>query len=284
MPYTYYRLDAFAKTEQGGNPAAVVINSDHLGDDEMQQIAKAIGLSETAFIMASKVADFKIRFFTPTDEVNLCGHATIASFYLLKHLNIIKDGVYQQETKAGILSVHLEGDFVWMEQAKPVFYQMADPDEIAFSLGITQAGFLEGYPIQVVSTGISDLFVPIRSLDLLLSLKPDMHQVALISQKYRTIGYHLFSMETYGGTCHTRSIAPLIGIDEEAATGTANGALACYLAHHGLKKVDETPWVMEQGYGMNRPSEIQVKLVMNQDTILEVWVGGTAKNIQKVIL
>lgn len=105
METTVYTLTAFSKAVNGGNPAGVVLDADFLSEHEMQKIAAEVGFSETAFVQKSENADFKLRFFTPCAEVDLCGHATVAAFYLLAYKGLIEVGEYSQETKAGILKV-----------------------------------------------------------------------------------------------------------------------------------------------------------------------------------
>ncbi|MCD6482404.1 MAG: PhzF family phenazine biosynthesis protein, partial [Candidatus Izimaplasma sp.] len=121
MEYKIYRMMSFAKETHGGNPAGVVINADTLNEKEMQLIARDIGYSETAFVLKSSNTDFNIRFFTPISEVNLCGHATIATFNLLRDKGIITKGFYTQETKAGILKLEVKDRIVYMEQLLPTY-------------------------------------------------------------------------------------------------------------------------------------------------------------------
>ena len=103
-----YVLEAFSAVAGGGNPAGVVPNARKLTEEQMQEIAKTLGYSETAFVQESDVADFKVRFFTPVAEVDICGHATIATFSLLFNLKKIEPGVYFQETKAGVFDVAVD--------------------------------------------------------------------------------------------------------------------------------------------------------------------------------
>lgn len=283
MKMKAYRLDAFSLNEKGGNPAGVVIGSDHLSDQEMQKIAKIINLSETAFVSRSRVADFKVRFFTPLDEVDLCGHATVATFYLLFKLGIIKSGSYQQETKAGILNIDIsKSGSIMMNQKRPIFDQIVEKDEILDSLKISKDELLDS-PIEVVSTGIRDLMVGIKSLDTLLKIKPDMDKVIKISEKYDTMGYHLFTLNGFFHQIHTRAIAPRIGIPEEAATGTANGALSCYLYKHKLFNEEAFSHLkIEQGHILGLPSLIETSLEIKDGEILNVFVGGVAGNIKEI--
>jgi PhzF family phenazine biosynthesis protein len=278
MRLIVYTLNSFAKTEDGGNPAGVVLQADGLSDEEMLSIAQQVGFSETAFVHKSEKANYKVRFFTPNSEVRLCGHATIAAFTLLKNKKIIDDGILCQETKAGILNIEVDNDKVYMNQNAPEYFNIIDKNEVADSLNITQDDFVSHLPIQIVSTGLKDIMIPIKSLDRLFSIKPDYKKIAALSKKYNIIGFHVFSLETkFDSTAHCRNFAPLYNINEESATGTSNGALACYLYKHGIVNEEQSSeLVFEQGYSMQKPSEILVRLKIDNNKICEVKVGGKA--------
>ncbi|WP_231040289.1 PhzF family phenazine biosynthesis protein [Pectinatus frisingensis] len=280
-----YALNAFTKIQSGGNPAAVVLNADNIQIEEMQAIAKKIGFSETAFIRKSRCASYMVNFFTPNEQVDLCGHATIALFTLLRDKGIIPLGNYLQETLSGILPIYVEKDIVFMEQKLPEDYEAPSAKEICDCLNINLNEINSQLPIKIVSTGLKDIIVPIKKLDTLLKLKPDFNQIKKLSHTYKCIGMHLFSLETlYGNTAHCRNFAPLYDIFEEAATGTSNGALACYLYNNGFldKKICHK-LNFEQGYVMERPSEIIVKLIVQNEKIAKVLVGGNAQ-LQKTLI
>ncbi len=285
MEIKVYKINAFAKTEEGGNPAGVVVNADGLSENDMKKIAGILGLSETAFVMKSDVADFSVRFFTPTEEVDLCGHATIGTFSTLLKEGYIKPGNYTQKTKVGVLNVAVSEDAsIMMNQAKPSFYEMIEKTEIADSLNISVDDMNEKLPAQIVSTGLRDIIIPIRNMNVLRSIKPDFSMISNISKKYNAIGYHLYARESLNNSSvHCRNFAPLYGIPEESATGTSNGALACYL----LKYKQITPEYaknlsFEQGESMNRPSEIMISISVENDEIHEVRVGGKALNLTEI--
>ncbi|MBC5636279.1 PhzF family phenazine biosynthesis protein [Ornithinibacillus sp. BX22] len=285
MKLKVYTVNSFAKTIEGGNPAGVVLDADSLSDESMKKIAGAIGFSETAFVMKSESAHFKVRFFTPEEEVELCGHATIATFYVLLSKGLIKPGVFLQETKAGILSVEVREDSsIMMEQNAPSFYEIVNRKEIADSLNINENEMIDILPVQVVSTGLRDILIPVKSIDILNSIKPNFEEVSQISSKYNTIGYHVFTFESlFGSNAHCRNFAPLYGIREEAATGTSNGALACYLYKYGNTKTKcDHQFVMEQGYSMKKPSEIIVELIVEGLEVIEVKVGGKVLNLSEI--
>jgi PhzF family phenazine biosynthesis protein len=279
-----YTLNAFAKEKHGGNPAGVVLHADSMFEEEMQKVARKIGFSETAFVEKSNHADFKVRFFTPNSEVDLCGHATIATFYLMVSQKLISCGTYTLETKAGILEVNVKEDGnVFLAQALPQFYEEIDKRTIADSLHISPDELVCDLPIQIVSTGLRDILIPIKNIDVLKKINPDFNQIAEISKKYNVIGYHLFTLDTQtSSVAQCRNFAPLFDIPEESATGTSNGALICYLYKHGKLTADQAQeFIFEQGYTMNRPSEIKARLLVNDDKqIVKVEVGGMASNIE----
>lgn len=273
-----YRLTSFAKSVEGGNPAGVLLDAENLKESSMREIARKIGYSETAFVSKSKVADYKVRFFTPVEEVDLCGHATIATFNLLRDLGRLSCGMYNQETKAGILKIKINENDVFMEQNKPVFKDIISIDEAKHCFVSSKLINIKNRPIQIVSTGIRDIFLPVKSLEELNNLRPNFEKITELSEKYDAVGIHAFTENTNNNAnAICRNFAPRYGINEESATGTSNGALACY-----LKKYDNNSnleYLFEQGYSMNKPSEIKVKLVLSKDNISEVYVGGSAIRI-----
>lgn len=277
-----YTINAFAKTKNGGNPAGVVLDADKLSANDMKKIARVIGFSETAFVMKSDGADFKVRFFTPNEEVDLCGHATIATFSVLLKKQSINPGVYTQETKAGILAVEVNGDgSVMMTQSNPSFYERIDIKELADTLNIRSEDLNTELPCQIVSTGLKDILIPIKNIEILDSIKPDFEKVTQISRKYNVVGYHMFTIDSLDNSnAYCRNLAPLYGIDEESATGTSSGALACYLYKYGILDLLQCDSInFKQGYSMNRPSEINVRLNVKENDICEVKVGGKALNM-----
>lgn len=276
MSLKKYIVSAFTKDGIGGNGAGVVLNCENLSVEHMQNIAKEINLSETAFVQPSDKANFKVRFFTPTEEVDLCGHATIATFTLLRNLEIIEKGVLTQETKAGILKVYIDKNDVFMEQEKAKFYEVIQDEEILKSLNISKGDLDDTMPIQIVSTGLRDILIPVKDIEVLNKISLCKDLVTNISKKYDVVGYHVFCIsENDRYVAHCRNFAPLYGIDEECATGTSNGALCSYL--YKMRKLegrDLNKLVFVQGEAMNRACEIVCKLNVEFDEIVQCLVGG----------
>lgn len=274
-----YRLDAFSLEGKGGNPAGVVLEGENLTDMQMQSIAKNMGYSETAFLQKSELADYKVRFFTPVVEVPLCGHATIATFSALFKLGKQNGGTITQETKAGVLKINiLKGGVIFMEQASPKFFQSLETKQILDSLGLPNEALDRQFPVQIVSTGLRDILIPLKSRKELSKIAPNYEQIKKISQNFDVSGYHVFTKDSPEGfDVSCRNFAPLYDIPEEAATGTSSGALAAYLWKYDSEKNKEIRCI--QGVDMGKPSEIFAKIDETDNEIHSVWVGGRAEEI-----
>lgn len=296
--FLVYTIDAFAKTSgstsgirnkpqtstKTGNPAGFVdlrALKSHLSDETMLAIAAKVGFSETAFIYSSSEADFRVRFFTPSDEVDLCGHATIGLFSGMYQLGLIEPGSYVQKTKAGKLRVDIgERGEVLMEQASPVFDKILSGEEVqevAKSLGLDLNEIHASLPCQKVSTGLMDLLIPLKSKEALAQIEPNFDHITELSKVHNVVGYHVFyADETTEAPmiAQCRNFAPLYAILEEAATGTSNGALSAYLQQHGFDKCQD--FKFKQGIEMSCPSEIAAHI----DEKGIVWVGGMAANLK----
>lgn len=278
-----YHINSFAKVTGGGNPAAVVLDADAFSQEKMLFIAQEVGFSETAFVMKSDKADIKVRYFTPVREVDLCGHATIAVFSLLRDIGVLEKGHYELETSNDILGIEITEDNVMMEMSKPRYYEFADPKEVADSLNIGVEDLAAEILPQFVSTGLKDLIIPIRSKKILDQINPDFDKIVELSDRYGAEGYHLFTLDNQVITAYTRNFAPTLGIREESATGTASGALAAYLYKYGLirdKELDSI--IFLQGEVLGRPSQINVKMEAVNREIIQIQVGGSIMDTRKV--
>lgn len=277
-------VSSFTVNGKGGNPAGVVFNSDLLSDAQKLKIAQAVGNSETAFVANDDEADFEVSFFTTTGEVDFCGHATLATFSTLFHKGIITPGTYTQRTKAGILSVSIESNGkVIMEQQLPQKLDSFSYQAIANIIGIEKSiSESTKLPIEVISTGLPDVIIPVPNgyLDV---IEPNDDLIADFCKKNDVVGFHVFEFCGREGnlTASCRNFAPLVGISEESATGSASGALACYLTEHLTLGSD---YVFEQGRAMNCTSIITATVKSDKSTVINVKVGGFASNIGTVVI
>jgi trans-2,3-dihydro-3-hydroxyanthranilate isomerase len=275
------KVNAFTDSIKGGNPAGVVLNSPDLTDKQMAYVSKMFKVSETAFVFPSSKADFKLRFFTPEIEVDLCGHATIATFFTMALEDFFPDKINKivlQETKAGVFPVNInfteDGniDRVMMTQKKPIFKDIhLDILKIADSLKISRENINDSLPKQIVSTGLFTLPICIKSFDVLKKIKPDFTKIKKICNNLGIGSFHLFTFETieHASVYHARNFAPVYGVNEDPVTGTANGAVCSYLIKNRI--VQENNLLCEQGDVIGRPGRVFVEINKNI-----VKVGGRA--------
>ncbi|MBQ3738188.1 MAG: PhzF family phenazine biosynthesis protein [Bacteroidales bacterium] len=272
---TYYILDAFTDQPFGGNPAGVVLlESERFPEEKlMLQIAAELRYSETAFIRRHSDKEFTIRYFTPKAEVELCGHATIASFYLLHHEGLAS-GTCLCHTLAGDLRIEA-GERVMMQMAMPrIEATIEETEEIYKALGVND--YQPSMPVQIAYSGLPDLMISLPDVDALQALNPDMEVITAITKKYDAVSFHVFAFADDGYTAHVRDFAPLYGVPEESATGTANAALTYYLRQNGYIGAG-AECAFLQGEAMGRPSTVAT-CIRKDGTI---YVGGTAAIVAK---
>jgi len=266
----YHIVNAFSDQPFGGNPAGVVLlDTEKFPDkDLMQHVAAELRFSETAFVRRDREREYTIRYFTPKAEVELCGHATIASFYLL-HQKGMTSGQCLCHTLAGDLHIEV-GERVMMQMAKPrIVATVADTEEIYQALGVKD--YCPTMPVQVVSTGLPDIMIPLPDVVTLQSLQPNMEAISEITKKHDAVSFHVFAFGNDGYTAHVRDFAPLYDILEESATGTANASLTYYLQQCScLGKEAECAFL--QGEAMGRPSVVATRIQADGN----IFVGGTA--------
>ncbi|QJQ98840.1 PhzF family phenazine biosynthesis protein [Halomonas sp. PGE1] len=276
-------VNAFIDGNAGGNPAGVVVDANALTAAQKLKVARQIGLSETAFVSASVRATIRLEFFTPTRQIAHCGHATIATFSLLRQLGIIGVGRHAKETVDGNRDILVEDGMAFMEQRAPAYapIEMASDlgGRIMASLGLANAESLGVGAPCVVNTGNAFLLVPLPDERAVAELSPRLPLVESISDELDLIGYYVFSTETQvkGRHAGARMFAPRFGIAEEAATGMAAGPLACYLHDH--LGVAEREMLIEQGRLMQPPSPsvIRVELELADGKISRLMAGGAAR-------
>lgn len=278
-------IHAFVDQGKGGNPAGVVLNADHLSSEQKLAIAGKVGLSETAFVSKSAVADFKLDFFTPTRQIAHCGHATIATFSYLSQQKLIKGNFSSKETIDGTREILIQGDLAFMEQKAPKYRDTElQRERILQSLHLEKKDLADA-PLAVVNTGNSFVIVPVNSAEVLKRIQPDYDLITELSEELDLIGFYIFSTEAShpDRDATTRMFAPRYGIQEEAGTGMAAGPLACYLydrLHIRKKRI-----LVEQGWYMKEPSPslIIIDLAFDKDNhISGLMAGGRGMPIRKI--
>lgn len=284
-----YQIDSFSKEKFKGNPAGVVVNADGLNDYQMQQIARELNNSETAFLFHSDSADCDgiIRYFTPNTEVPICGHATIAAMYAKAIEEKLDSCILRFKTKIGILPFEIikenEDYQILMTQGNFELGGIFDTtitQKMITALGLQKSDLDERCPIQIASTGHSKVMIGIKSREKLNTLSPSYNDLAQLSKEINCNGYFVFTFDsndqdilTYG-----RMFAPAIGINEDPVTGNANGPLGGYLVQNNLVnfKNNEFEFNGKQGEKIDRLGVIKVKVSIEDNKPRLIQIKGDA--------
>jgi trans-2,3-dihydro-3-hydroxyanthranilate isomerase len=301
--HRFVQVDVFTDKPFGGNPLAVFPDAEGLTTEEMQCLAREMNLSETTFVLPPQApgADFKVRIFTPAVELPFAGHPVVGTHWVLAHLGRVnlQEPVTQVhfELGVGVLPADLhvtdgQVERVVMTQARPTFHAILDDvTDLAQGLGLPPEAITEtGLPVQVVSTGLPQMMVPVRSLAEVQDLAASRLDIAALSRACRAVDAEeaplVFTLETERpeATVHVRLFAPLLGVPEDPATGSANGALGAYLVYHAstssalrraVPVTEPTTHILsEQGAEMNRPSTLYVEVDSAGEDVTAVRVGG----------
>lgn len=297
--YRFLQLDVFTTRAFSGNPLAVFPEAVGLSDELMQRIAREMNLSETVFVLPSEAAGAlrRLRIFTPARELPMAGHPVVGTWNALAREGVVPqpDGGtgwtrIMQEIGIGVLPVEIEfadGEPVRVVMTQGRFEIQRDVEEararelIARGVGLAVEELDESLPMQVASTGVPMLLVPIRTLEALGRCRVNSSIFSEVGAELGITEWYVFSRETLSGgehRAHARLFAPDIGITEDPATGGAAGPLASYLVYHGAleMKPDEGSYhfIIEQGDFIERPSRISVWIKGERGRIEEARVGG----------
>jgi len=289
--------DAFTDKPFQGNPAAVVCHAEGLSDDLMQNIAREMNLSETAFITSSELPGhrFKYRWFTPTSEVDFCGHATLAATFALCDQGLVElhnqpSVSFNVEAKIGTLNLTVEikdghAQTVWIGAPIPTFnpYQGQPLYDFLTALGLSAADLdsrLEPWSAQDRHM----LFLPLKSLKTLGNLKPDFRTLAQLAVE-TDLSASPYCLETIDPRhrVHLRFFAPAFGIDEDPVTGSANSPLGVLLFQQGILSQETNPceYVAEQGDFVHRPGRVHVRVYHHNGQPTKVLIGGHAAKVME---
>ncbi len=282
----YYVLDVFSNKSYKGNPLSVVFTNGNLKLSEYQNISREFGYSETSFVYYSKEQKaLNVRSFTPTGfEVDGAGHNLLGAVCaaLLKGIKIFGE---QEETKRFVIMKDApiplivtfdnlnQYPLVQMQQKTAIAGQTIPIDKIAKALGLASDDLkIDNLVPTVVQTEVAHTMVPIKNLQLLNDCVPNSKQLIEISKQYQFEGFYCFTFtdRNQGNIVEARFFNPLIGIDEDAATGTAAGPLIGFLAKNNYVQFNKEYKIL-QGVKLNQPSLIEV---MARDN--DILVGGSS--------
>lgn len=272
-----YIADAFTDKIFSGNQAGVILlkaDENFPPDSLMKNIAAELKHSETAFVKHIAENTFNLRFFTPEGEVDLCGHATIATFSVLRDEIGLTEGSYIASTLAGELDVKLEPNLTWLKMPEGELIKelsLEESEEIYKAYGLSLNSCPKSFKACIVKSGLADILLPVANEEALNKALQNRDKVIEISKKYNVVGVHIYCPVLSSGiTARCRNFAPLFGIDEESATGTSNSSLTYYLYKTGHIK-EKVKNLFIQGESMGKPSMIYSRLDCGC-----IWIGGNA--------
>ncbi|TMA59592.1 MAG: PhzF family phenazine biosynthesis protein [Deltaproteobacteria bacterium] len=282
------QVDVFTRVPLAGNPVAVILDAGRLRADEMQAIARETNLSETTFVLPPTTAgtDYRVRIFTPRHEVPFAGHPTIGTVAaLIASEQLPRPATatrVHQECGVGIVNVTVT------PEAGGLSFSIAMPspawraarvsrEHCARTLGCTPAA-LAPLPLEVASTGLPWLVVALDGLATIRMLRPDFALLAEVAEREEATGVTVFCVAADDPGCrlHLRSFAPGAGVPEDPVCGSGNGAVAAYVARHGLLGAGELVYVAEQGAEVARPGRVSVRGRRDERGDWHLEVGGAA--------
>ncbi len=287
--FPYVRVNAFASTEAPGNPCVVILDADDLSPTDKLAIAKKINLSETAFVgkpNTSKNA-FRLQFMTPVQEIPLAGHPTLAAVHALRDSGLISRDTQSipLQLTAGDIEVQIdcsgEGALYAMHQLLPRFGKIYDKDQILPLFGLEPEDILPDRPLQTVDTGTPILMIPVCGLEALQKINVRLDAFASFTAQSDFFCVHLFCLQgsSFHGDITARDFAPPPDVIEDPFTGSATGAMGCYIAHYGLS--EKRRLKVEQGHFIGQPGVGFVDIQKNNQQISSVVVGGGAVTVEK---
>ena len=287
---TFYIVDVFAEEKYAGNQLAVIRGGGALADVEMQRIAREINFSETTFILSETRRDggFDVRIFTPREEVPFAGHPTLGTAHVIRHeIMHITTGTIVLNLKAGQIPVTFSDvagmeNIYWMNQIEPVFGRKFSPEIISAVLNLKQSEIDDRYPIEVVSTGLPFIIVPLCSLESLKRARFDKEKYFNLIEDNWAKSIAIFCPQPHKpeNDISVRMFGDYYGVPEDPATGSGNGCLAAYLVRHRYWGQDKIDIRAEQGYEIGRPSLLLLKAEEKTGKI-DVRVGGKAITVAK---
>lgn len=278
---------------RGGNPCPVELDAQGMSSEDMRAVAKKYG-HESTFLFPpppGREADYELRFFVPEHEMEMCGHATAGTTWLLNELRRLPQGrkeiVYA--TKSGNVRARIaeardqRGAVAEVSQPRG-WVKAVDEErrrEILDVLRISEEDLHPDFPIQNACTSRVKTMVPLRSSSGVNGLKPDYSRVREVCERLESTGLYPYAIiDPVGGEEGThveaRQFPKASGYPEDAATGIAASALSWVVLENGMLK--NRTLVVRQGVAMGSPSEIRV--TVDEDVDQGCWIGGTARRME----
>ena len=282
----------FTEQRFGGNQLAVLPDAQKLSDWQMQQVAREFNFSETAFVLPAETGHTrKVRIFAPTTEIPFAGHPNIGTAFVLAETGAlgkeIPDTVLFEE-KAGLVSIEIQANL-----DSPTSFELKAPQvltlqefpairSVAKALSLRENEIVvTTHAPTVASVGLPFLFVEVLDLSVLSQVRIDMAGFDRLLVEGAVPYVHVYTPKTGSTDIQARVFAPLDGVAEDPATGSANCALAALLSHYRSERDGEFSWCVFQGIELGRPSALRIRARKENGCVVASWVGGTCVMISE---
>lgn len=281
MRNALHLVDVFACNRYAGNQLAVVEDADSLDDEEMQAFAAEIGFSETTFVGEQSDGRWDVRIFTPEAEIPFAGHPTIGTAHVIRErISESRPDTVVLDLNVGNIPVEVRErdghETLWMTQRPPEFGPELSHEALADVLSLDTADLDTNWPVQIVSTGLPTIIVPLGSRGALTDIEVDRDAYNAVTGDREAKNVLAFCRDPRNNDndLAARVFAPFYGVPEDPATGSSNGCLGAYLVHYELLGSDKIDVRVEQGYEMNRPSLLHLQARATADQI-QIEEGGS---------
>jgi PhzF family phenazine biosynthesis protein len=268
-------VTVFADGPGGGNPAPIVLDGDHMSDEQMREVARAYG-HESSFVVdpAGTGCDLALRFWVPNHEMEMCGHATVGAVWLLTQLGRLPDsGELRVHTASGMVRARVAPDGTVLISQPPGRVETLDDDGgVLDVLGLAR-GDLAGRPVVNATTSRTKTLIPVRDAARLDAIRPELSHVEAVCTRIGSTGLYPYA-PSGERRVDARQFPRSSGYPEDPATGIAAAALLFGLLAEGLVAADERTITVRQGRAMGRPSKILVRLEVTDGHPRGCWLGG----------
>ncbi len=286
-----FQVDAFTATRFTGNPAIVVLDADGQNEPTLQLVAREFSHAEVAFVLAANAADHdvRLRFFNARKEAPFVGHATVAAHAVLLALGRRTLGVWRQHCGIGIVEVSAQVEQAASGTESVIGFRQTVPEldaplpfkttlRVAEALKLPATQLHDVMPARIARKGSSRLLVPIADYRYLDQLVPNFDTLMSLGSELGTEGFFLFAVNRDSDEIWTESrmFCPALGIPEDPVSGNAHAMLAAYLWDLGQFGKKSTTFIGRQGYQMNRPGQVRVRLDIDKGSLIAAHIAGTA--------
>jgi trans-2,3-dihydro-3-hydroxyanthranilate isomerase len=290
MKYQFYTCDVFTNVRFGGNPLAVLPDAGGLSTVQMQQVAREFNYSESTFVLPGPDKFTKqVRIFTPTREVRFAGHPNIGTAFTLASMGQFGgfEGevrvVFEEAAGSVPISIRHQNSELWCELRAPESLSLGPSmpvDLVASALSLKPEDIVTGtHQPLVASVGLPFVMVEVTNRAALERARSNIPAMETIHSQGVMPDILLYVCSADEFDIRARMFAPLDGVPEDPATGSANCALVAMLGHFKAEADGDFSWRIAQGVEMNRPSELCARINKRSGLITDVWIAGTCRMV-----